>query len=669
MSRKTTGVNTNSEETQERSGRNWLRWSVFFLFVFGVVAAGSYWWTARVSLVEEQIRAALSQAGLSEFDVAVEEVGFGRARIGTLRVGDLARPTLLVEEINVHFTLGGLLEQRLSAIDIGRVFVALRADSAGIDLGALAPLFGGGGGSDGFDVGAISVGSFETMLDIPQGAIALSGGVVVEQMGTQVKLTPSDGCVRVAIGDLNLSGIVLAPFSTRVCLAGDETGLSWPPDQDTSLRLDFVPVILQSGFGDTLLEAQIPEVLADVAVSETVGLRLRTDSAAVVLPGQAVSLDDVDLEVVFDDLFSLEATWRLRGGTLTDSTDVERFARLGVVGDGQVSADSATFDVLISDAKTLSLIVSVEGVHSIADAGGRADVTIGPIIFSRSGLQPQVLFPMFKGLVTNVVGSTNATADLSWQRGVVRGTAEARLDDLGLSTEAARIEGVRGDLAFDSLFPPRTAEEQRLEVGSVDAGLLLTDGVVAFSLDGQGGVTVDSAAWPFAGGTIVLSSGVIEPGASEQEFELAVDQVDLSAFIALLALDGASGTGVISGRVPVTIRDGDLIISGGLLTAGEPGQLSYKGDGTDAVDGGQGALVFQALEDFQYTGLQLSLDGNAQDRLTLRLNLEGANPGLYDGYPFAININTEASFAELLRSATLGTDAIGLIRGKGDTDQ
>ncbi|MEQ9209659.1 MAG: YdbH domain-containing protein, partial [Pseudomonadales bacterium] len=75
------------------------------------------------------------------------------------------------------------------------------------------------------------------------------------------------------------------------------------------------------------------------------------------------------------------------------------------------------------------------------------------------------------------------------------------------------------------------------------------------------------------------------------------------------------------------------------------------------------------LEDFQYTGLTLSLEGNAQDRLTLKLNLEGANPGLYDGYPFAININTEASFAELLRSATLGANAIDLIRGKGVTGQ
>eukprot|EP00439_Symbiodinium_sp_Y106_P080340 s1_g19.t1 len=581
----------------------------------------------------------------------------------------MSRPALLVEDVRVHFTLAGLFDQRLAGIDIGSVSVALQADAAGLDPGPLLPLFGGAGGGGGVEVGSVTVTSFTATLDVPQGTIALSGGGVLEQDGTGFKFTPASGCMRAAVGDLNLSGIVLAPFSTRLCVTETSGEVYWPPEQGLSFRTDMVPIVLQSDFGDTLLEAQIPEVRADVAVMETLGLRLRANAAEIVLPGQAVSLDQMDVELAIDDLSALEGTWRLNRGTVIDLAEVKRFTRLGVVGDGQASVDGATFDLLISDAATLSLIASVEGTHSINDAGGRADVTVGPLIFSEAGLQPQMLLPMFKGVVANVVGSANATASLRWRQGAVRGSAKARLDDLGLSTEAARIEGVRGDLAFDSLFPPRTAKGQRLDVASVDAGLLLTGGVVTFSLDGKGGVTVENAAWPFAGGTIALSSGVIEPGAPEQAFELAVDQVDLSAFIKLLALEGASGTGVISGRVPVTIRDGDPIITGGVLTAGESGQLSYKSNGTDAVGGGQGALVFQALENFQYTGLTLALDGNAQDRLTLRLNLEGANPDLYDGYPFAININTEASFAELLRSATLGSNAIDLIRGKGDSDQ
>ncbi len=658
-----------SEESSEKRRCRWLKWSVLFFVLVGAGGAGAYWWSARVILVEDQIRAALSRAGIDEFDVTVAQVGFGGVRIGSLSLGDASRPALLVEDIRVQFTLDGLMEQRLARVDIGQVSVALQADETGLDPGPLLPLFGGAGGGGGFEIDSISVAMFRATLDVPQGTIALEGSGVIQQEGTGVKVTLPDGCVQVAVGDLNLTGVVLEPFSTRLCFTSSDGALYWPPAADITLRAEAIPIVVRSDLGDKLLDAQMPELLADIAVRETFGLRLQANAADILVPGPAVSLDDASIEVSFDDLASRAGSWRLSAGQVADVGPAARFTRLSIVGDGQVSVDGATFDVLISDAATLSLVASVEGTHSIASAVGRADVTVGPLIFSVAGLQPQVLLPMFKGLVANVVGSTTATAKLNWRSGELDGTADARLDDIGFSTEAARIEGVRGDLAFDSLFPPRTAQGQRLDVAAVEAGLLLTDGVVAFSLDGKGGVTVDSASWPFAGGTITLSSGVIEPGASEQAFELAVEEVDLSAFINLLALDGASGTGVISGRIPVTIREGDPIISGGVLAAGEPGHLSYKGDGTDAVGGGQGALVFQALEDFQYTGLTLSLDGNAQDRLTLKLNLEGANPGLYDGYPFAININTEASFAELLRSATLGTNAIDLIRGKGDTDQ
>lgn len=656
------------DESSKKGRLRWLTRSAVLLLLAGGFAAGAYWWSERVALAEEQIRMALSEAGLVEFDFALADVGFRGAQVESFIVGDPARPTLLIEDILVDYTLSGLLEQRLQSIEIGAVSVSLKGDENGLDLGPLLPLVGGGGGG-GFQPGPISVNSFSATFDLPQGAITLGGAGVIQQAGMGYRIVPSDGCVNVDVGGLSLGGVLIDPFSTQACATSVDGDVYWPPTSGIAFRTNAVPLVVRSDLGDTLLEAQFKTLQADAVLDQHIELKLRTEGADFSLPAQGLSFGNVDFEIAFDDLVSLAGQWRLTSGRLTDFAEVSRFAPLDIVGDGDVTAASTSFDLLVSDAATFSLLASLKGTHSTVNGRGSAQVVAGPLIYSPAGLQPQALFPMLKGLLTNVVGSMSATADVSWRPGVIRGAADARLDDLGFSTETARIEGVRGDLAFDDLFPPRTAEGQRLDVGSVDAGMVLTDGAVTFSLDGLGGVIVERASWPFAGGTITLSSGVIEPGASEQAFELAVDEVDLSAFITLLALDGASGTGIISGRIPVTIRDGDPIITSGVLTASEPGQLSYKSGGTNAVAGGQGALVFQALEDFQYTGLTLSLEGNAQDRLTLKLNLEGANPGLYDGYPFAININTEASFAELLRSATLGANAIDLIRGKGVTDQ
>ncbi|WOF74902.1 YdbH domain-containing protein [Parvibaculaceae bacterium PLY_AMNH_Bact1] len=661
-----------SEKTDKSSKKGRLRWLkqlVVLLLVLCGSLVGTYWWSERVALAEEQIRTALMAAGLEDFDLALLDVGLGGVRVKSFVVGDSSRPLLRVENIRAGYTLSGLLERRLQSIEVGAISLSLKGDETGLDLGPLLPLMGGGGDGAGFQTGPIFVKSFSASLDLPQGSVHVSGSGAVEQVGSSYRIAPTDGCVNVDVGTLRLGGVLLDPFSTQACATSVDGDVYWPPTSGISFRTSAVPLIVRNDLGGPLLQIQLTELRAKASLREKITLQLRTEGADFLLPPQDLSLSNADIEISFDDLVSLAGQWRLTSGGLSDLADVRRFAPLGIVGDGRVAAASTSFDLLVSDAATYSLLASVEGTHSAVSGRGTAQVVAGPLIYSPAGLQPQALLPTLKGLLTNVVGSMSATAHIQWGPGDVRGTADARLDDLGFSTEAARVEGVAGNLAFDDLFPPRTAEGQRLDVGSVDAGMVLTDGAVTFSLDGMGGVIVESASWPFAGGAITLSSGVIEPGASEQSFELAVDKVDLAAFINLLALDGASGTGVISGRIPVTIRDGDPIIAEGVLTASEPGQLSYKGGGSDAVGGGQGALVFQALEDFQYTGLTLSLEGNAQDRLTLKLNLEGANPGLYDGYPFAININTEASFAELLRSATLGTNAIDLIRGKGVTDQ
>jgi hypothetical protein len=661
-------VSDQSKKTGKK-GRPWKK-GVFLLVLLSAGSLGVYFWSERVAFAEEQIRLALQQSGLGVFDLEVSDVGLYEARIRSFSVGDPATPALVVQDIRVQYSLPGLLAQQFSSVEIGALSLYLDAVDGQLDLDPLAPLIGGGGSNGGsFATGPVSIAAISTTLNLPQGTVRLNAGSVVEAEGSGYRVTLADGCVKVDLTSLNLGGVIVDPLATNLCSMREGGDFLWPPQSALALRIGALPIILRSDLGDVLLDAEISEVESEISVNNVIGFRLRTNDAQLSLPGQLITLSDADIELDFSDLVSLVGKWQLATAQIADLGQPSRFAPLRVAGDGTLSTENVTFDLLFSDAATHTLLASVEGVHESLGGKGQATAVVGPLIFSKTGLQPQQLVPAFKGLFANVVGSTSATAKLHWRPGDIKGTANVRLDDIGLSTEAARIEGVKGDLEFVSLFPPVTAPGLQLDVGSVDAGVILTDGTVAFGLDAQGSVTVENASWPFAGGVITLTSGAIKPGAPEQAFELAVHKVDLSAFIRLLALDGASGTGVISGQIPIVIRDGNPIITGGVLTASEPGQLSYKGSGTDAIGGGQGAIVFQALEDFQYTGLTLSFDGDAQDRLNVKLNLLGANPDLYDGYPFAININTEASFAELLRSATMGANAIDLIRGRGATGQ
>ena len=68
------------DESSKKGRLRWLTRSAVLLLLAGGFAAGAYWWSERVALAEEQIRMALSEAGLVEFDFALADVGFRGAQ-------------------------------------------------------------------------------------------------------------------------------------------------------------------------------------------------------------------------------------------------------------------------------------------------------------------------------------------------------------------------------------------------------------------------------------------------------------------------------------------------------------------------------------------------------------------------------------------------------------
>jgi len=100
----------------------------------------------------------------------------------------------------------------------------------------------------------------------------------------------------------------------------------------------------------------------------------------------------------------------------------------------------------------------------------------------------------------------------------------------------------------------------------------------------------------------------------------------------------------------------------GNIAAEDQGIIIYRGEAADAAATEQTKLLTDALQNFHYTELAGGLSGNANGDLVLRLSLKGANPDLYDGYPFAINVKLEGSLADLLRRGTVGFRPLELIK-------
>ncbi len=175
---------------------------------------------------------------------------------------------------------------------------------------------------------------------------------------------------------------------------------------------------------------------------------------------------------------------------------------------------------------------------------------------------------------------------------------------------------------------------------------------------------IDSAALGFADGKLLLSDVSFAP-AAPLDTALKVQDVDLGALLSLLNINGLSGSGKLSGNIPLHIDPSGMAIVEGQLAAAGPGALSYVGASLPADLGlGQGSaagtvnLVRNALTDFHYTSLTLLLYRAVDGRGSLLARIQGANPAVLDGRVFVLNIRFESDF-DRLAALLIGSYAAG----------
>ncbi|MDX5364837.1 MAG: YdbH domain-containing protein, partial [Alphaproteobacteria bacterium] len=245
-------------------------------------------------------------------------------------------------------------------------------------------------------------------------------------------------------------------------------------------------------------------------------------------------------------------------------------------------------------------------------------------------------------------------------------SGKATLDNLGFVASSVTARGVSGEVNLRNLVPPATNGVQTLTVRELVAGVPLESGTVSFELD-RAGLRIVDASWPFADGKLVLASRDTPALADEAAFLLTVENVDLGILLEVADVPGLRATGHIAGSIPVVIRNGDPVLVDGALAAQENGIIVYQGEAGEAVQTEQTKLLTDALKNFHYTALSGGLSGNANGEVVLRLSLRGSNPDLYEGYPFAINVNVEGSLADLFRRGTVGFRPLELIKQNPDT--
>ncbi|OZB20160.1 MAG: hypothetical protein B7X58_01550, partial [Marinobacter sp. 34-60-7] len=364
------------------------------------------------------------------------------------------------------------------------------------------------------------------------------------------------------------------------------------------------------------------------------------------LPGAAWSADDIDIEFgrgsIQADYQSLN-NWpdRLQGH-LPVSFEA------AIIYPGFFKPQTWVFDGVL---KLAGQRVQVEG-HVRNDAGLAADVVLDGSLDGSATLTLQV-----EGEAANV-GEALAGTFTAWPEPLTFSGGRVSLD-LTASLVAAGPEGsVTIDFDGVSGLTNRTAwsslnGELRLAMadgrvrGDADAQLASVNPGIPFGPVAAQARYQASTEAPLAGELALIraTSGFLGGGlrVQPQRWSLAdlpvqatvwLNDLQLGQLMQVYPTEGLDGSGVLEGQVPITIGPDGINVSGGQITAKAPGgSLSLPADRLQALAANNEAmaLVVEALQNFNYSVLNSTIDYDQNGQLTLGLRLEGESPQVREG--------------------------------------
>lgn len=321
--------------------------------------------------------------------------------------------------------------------------------------------------------------------------------------------------------------------------------------------------------------------------------------------------------------------------------------------------------------KTGAVIGNFELTHALATGEGRAVVHARDLTFSPE-LQPYDVAPPFLGIIDNVAGPVDGDITAAWSGETFTTAADVTLKKLNLATAAlGPVEGVDGAMHFNDFAQLTTSPGQVLRVGMINPGIPVRDGVVRFQILPNLDVKIESAEWPFSGGTLSIAPTTVAFIGEETRMTLALANVDVAKLTQEMNIKGLSATGQVEGRFPLVFTKLTGRIEQGELRATPPGGVIAYDGGFDQ-GGGPAQLAFGALRAFRYESLSLTLDGDLGGELVTKIAFQGVNrepvkpvggpaPISLVGIPFKFNVTVQAPFMALARNAAGFSDPRSLL--------
>ena len=378
---------------------------------------------------------------------------------------------------------------------------------------------------------------------------------------------------------------------------------------------------------------------------------LRLENARVMLPGEAISLNAVSGRLPLGA--SGDAAELVLSGEVHDSGRSARFSPVRIDLTGERAGESISVSGML-ETLNRAVRLPLKGEVDFAATTGRMSVGPKTVTFRKGGLQPGALSPRLSALRSSTGVVRISATFLLDAEGTVRTATRLAFEDFSARMGDVEVAGLAGKIQFSRLSPLATAGPQQLAARRVIMGVPIDRPRVRFTIRPRRrglSVRVHNATGDLAGGDITVEDVRWDSAAQTNDLNVRVSDVAIDRLLRDWQVDGITGTGLLSGVIPVRIGRTGFAVEGGRLDSVGAGVIRVDwGSARETLvnSGDQVALTVNALEDFGYDSLSIGVDQPEDGALTLAIGLEGSNPKVLDGYPFRFNVNLSGELAPIL---------------------
>ncbi|WP_162938170.1 YdbH domain-containing protein [Kiloniella sp. EL199] len=326
---------------------------------------------------------------------------------------------------------------------------------------------------------------------------------------------------------------------------------------------------------------------------------------------------------------------------------------------------------LSADVKLLegTQLLNLVGNMDLISLDGKIEAAIPQISFSENGIQPKIFTSHLSDLKVSD-GSVSGRVELDLNKGVPDGHGYLNVDLSDAEINELPFKNLVGRFFFQGIAELVLPPGQKLEVASFDAGVPISNIELVFGIESKEDdfiVDLRNAGLMIAGGNLGFEPQKIPVLADRKSILLQVEKLDLKELFTLIGREDLSGTGQLTGQIPIKFEGEQIIIEKGALATEGPGVLQIRSQliaDALAAGGEQVELLVKALQNFEYTELTLDIDKPINSPAQVSLGISGANKDVLDGHPFRLNINLETKVEPLLEVLLQGQKlSQGLVSG------